>query len=88
MPTYAIKDKSGKVVHIADAAVKGTARSGTAAMMFDIDIATTQEILEWGKAGNEVAVFESAPKKEATKDPNQTDMVEEIAKAAGTEDAT
>jgi hypothetical protein len=82
MPTYAIKDASGNVVQIADAPTKATARSGAAAMLFDIDIATTQEILSWGSAQREIAVFEPATKKESPKDPNQTDLVEEIARAA------
>lgn len=81
MPTYAIKNKStGEVVQIADAPTKATARSGAAAILFDIDTASTQEILAWGKAGSEIAVFEPASRKEAAKDPNQTDLVDEIEK--------
>ena len=84
MPTYAIKNKStGEVVQIADAPTKATARSGAAAILFDIDIASTQEILDWGKGQKEVAVLEPASRKEHAKDPNQTDLVDEIEKGAG-----
>ena len=84
MPTYAIKNKStGEVVQIADAPTKATARSGAAAILFDVEIATTPEILNWGKADKEIAVFEPASKKEAFKDPNQTHLVDQIEKGAG-----
>lgn len=79
MPTYTTTDKvTGEVISVADATNVTAARAAAAATRFDVKLSSSQEILDWGKAGKDIVPARKREKKGPAVDPNQTDLVKEI----------
>lgn len=79
MGTYTTRNKITKeVVSVGDAANVIAARAAAAAMLFEVTLSTSQEILDWGKSGKDIAPANVRAKKAPFVGPAQTDLVSEI----------